>query len=494
MTRIAIIGAGPGGLVCARVLQGHGIAATVYDADDSVDSRDPGGTLDLHADTGQIALEDAGLLENFLALARPEGQAKRNLDQHGTELSSYTPQEGDTAAAEIDRGQLRAMLAAHVEPASIRWAHRLVAASAAGDGTHRLRFANGVTVEADLVIGADGVWSRVRPLLGAAPAAYTGVSFLDVRYDDADNRHPGIAQLVGDGHLFANSGRGRAIIAQRNSGGRIRGYLAMSTDADWYEQFGVPLDDRDAVRKHLLEEFDGWSTDLLPFVTDSESYLNRGIWVMPTPIAWTPTPGVTLLGDAAHAMSPFGGFGVNLAMLDAAELAHAIAEETTVDAATTRYEEGMLPRADEHAGPANNALNLFFGIGGELDDDLPDHAAEHQRYQEAAATYRLARPTPSTGTPAVVAEGSWTITYHAGGGPKKAELVLAAAGNQLTGTFDGATVKDGHLDGRSLRFQARLTSPFPMKMTCTATIDADTITGEAKVPMMTFPFTGSRTS
>lgn len=71
--RIAIIGAGPGGLLCARVLQQRGLAVTVYDADASAEARNQGGTLDLHADTGQIALREAGLLDDFFALARPEG-------------------------------------------------------------------------------------------------------------------------------------------------------------------------------------------------------------------------------------------------------------------------------------------------------------------------------------------------------------------------------------------------------------------------------------
>src|SRR5438105_2094048 len=176
---IAIIGAGPGGLMCARVLQLHGIDVAVYDADASAEARDAGGTLDLHADSGQIAIEDAGLLDEFNALARPEGQAKNRLDQHGTVLAAFVPDENDNAAPEIDRGQLRAMLAGHVEPGSLRWEHRLVAATLLGNGTHRLKFANGVTSVVDLVIGADGAWSRVRPLMSEAEPRYAGVSFHD---------------------------------------------------------------------------------------------------------------------------------------------------------------------------------------------------------------------------------------------------------------------------------------------------------------------------
>lgn len=66
--RTAVVGAGSGGLLCAGVLQRHGVDVLVYDADASVDARDPGGKLGLHADSGQIALEDAGLMGAFYAL------------------------------------------------------------------------------------------------------------------------------------------------------------------------------------------------------------------------------------------------------------------------------------------------------------------------------------------------------------------------------------------------------------------------------------------
>ncbi|NUR87108.1 MAG: FAD-dependent oxidoreductase, partial [Nonomuraea sp.] len=114
--RIAVVGAGPGGLTCARILQRHGIAVTVYDRDDGPDSRDQGGTLDLHADNGQLALRAAGLLEEFLALARPEGQEMRLLDPAGALTSHLGPEPGELFKPEIDRGQLRALLLDSLQP------------------------------------------------------------------------------------------------------------------------------------------------------------------------------------------------------------------------------------------------------------------------------------------------------------------------------------------------------------------------------------------
>ena len=392
-SRIAIIGAGPGGLLCARVLQQHGIAVSVYDADTAVDSRDAGGTLDLHADTGQIALEDAGLMEAFTALARVEGQAKTNRDQHGNLLTAFTPQQDDTAAPEIDRGQLRSMLAAHLQPNTVRWDHKLVSATPLGNGQHRIQFANGVTDEVDMLIGADGTWSKVRPLLSDAAPYYTGVSLLDARYTNVDVRHPQVAQLVGNGHMFSRDGDGRGILLQRNSEGVARGYIGMHTDVDWYRTANVDLDDSVAVCAYLLKEFSSWADDMQHLITEVDSaYVNRPLYVLPAPLTWNHVPGVTLLGDAAHVMAPFGGFGVNLALLDGAELAHALYEEPTIDAAITRYERVMQPRAGTLAVGANGALARFFAVSNPHSANTPfsapDTQAVHEQYRTAAADYR----------------------------------------------------------------------------------------------------------
>jgi 2-polyprenyl-6-methoxyphenol hydroxylase-like FAD-dependent oxidoreductase len=390
--RIAIIGAGPGGLLCARVLQLHGVDVTVYDVDTSVHARDPGGTLDLHADSGQIALEDAGLLAAFTEISRPEGQAMARLDQHGTVLSSFVPDEDDNAAPEVDRGQLRALLAAHVQPGTVRWGHTLRTATPLGGGRHRIEFATGVHDDVDMLIGADGAWSRVRPLVSDAVPQYSGVTFVDVRFDDVQQRHPGINTLVGDGMIFANNGDGQAIIGQRNADNRVRGYIGLRTDVDWYERAGIDLTDTAAIRRHLLAEFSGWAEHLLPLLTDSDGdYANRPIFGLPAPLVWDHTPGVTLLGDAAHLMAPFGGHGVNLAMLDATELARAIAEEPTVDAAITRYETVMLPRSGPLAADANEAIVKFFAPSEDGPAAAPDPEVEHRAYQTAAAEYRRRR-------------------------------------------------------------------------------------------------------
>ncbi|ABY22357.1 monoxygenase [Renibacterium salmoninarum ATCC 33209] len=109
---ITIIGAGLGGLTLARVLQRNGAATRIFELEDSPESRSQGGTLDLHADSGQFAISAAGLYEKFAKLARPEGEDWRFLDQDGNvlfeEISDAQLREG-AGRPEIDRKALRGL-------------------------------------------------------------------------------------------------------------------------------------------------------------------------------------------------------------------------------------------------------------------------------------------------------------------------------------------------------------------------------------------------
>ncbi|WP_231993264.1 NAD(P)/FAD-dependent oxidoreductase [Mitsuaria sp. 7] len=110
MTRtIAIVGAGLGGLMLARVLHVHGIASTVYEAETSPTARTQGGMLDIHDDSGQIALKAARLHDAFVRLIHPGGQASRVLDATGAVLLDQ-PDDGNGGRPEVRRGELRRLL------------------------------------------------------------------------------------------------------------------------------------------------------------------------------------------------------------------------------------------------------------------------------------------------------------------------------------------------------------------------------------------------
>lgn len=376
--RIAIIGAGPGGLTCARLLQLHGIPVTVYDLDASRTARGQGGTLDMHPHSGQYALRAAGLWEAFLTHARPEGQQMRLAGRDGRILFDAIPPEADTQEGnpEIDRGQLRDLLLDSLAPHTVRWNHRLTHAEPLTTGAHRLHFTHGTSADADLVVGADGAWSKVRRLVSDATPHYTGVTFVETGLNDADVRHPRLAQLTGDGTMMALDNN-LGLVAQRNSGGHIRVYIGMRTAEDWHRHTAPDLTDTTtsasaSVREALLARFTGWSPDLLDFITYTDTgYTNRPLYALPVPHAWPHTPGVTLIGDAAHLMSPFSGMGANLAMLDGADLAQALVDHPTTDQAVTAYEKILLPRSAEAAEAAAE------GIEGAFAPDSSAHALAH---------------------------------------------------------------------------------------------------------------------
>lgn len=188
-TPVTIIGAGVGGLTLARVLHVHGITATVYESDPAPQSRTQGGQLDLHPGTGQFALEVAGLTQEFRSIIHEGAQAARVVDRHGSVLFEQAD-DGDGGRPEVLRGDLRRILLESLPERAVRWGHKVAHVDARGDGRHDVVFTNEKQITTTLLVGADGAWSKVRPLLSDATPRYSGTTFVETYLHDVDARHP----------------------------------------------------------------------------------------------------------------------------------------------------------------------------------------------------------------------------------------------------------------------------------------------------------------
>lgn len=353
---IAIVGAGLGGLVLARVLHVHGIRATVYEADASREVRPQGGMLDIHAEDGQLAMKDAVLFDAFLALVHPGGQASRTLDKHGRLLHEQAD-DGTGGRPEVPRGALRQILLDALPADTVRWGHKLATVTALAGGRHQLTFTDGAIATCDLLVGADGAWSRVRPLLSDARPTYVGVSFIEAYLHDCDTRHTASAEAVGGGSLFALA-PGKGIFAHREPHGVLHAYIALKKSEAWMAtlDFTEPA----SVLARVANEFEGWAPGLRSLVTDADTPpLPRPLYTLPTDHRWERVAGVTLLGDAAHLMPP-SGEGANLAMYDGAELGKAIvAHPGDMETALGIYEQAMFARSAAAAVDSHELIQMM---------------------------------------------------------------------------------------------------------------------------------------
>ncbi|KAJ7438197.1 putative salicylate hydroxylase [Mycena galericulata] len=377
--RIVIIGAGPAGLTLSLLLHKQHIPFTIYELrakpTEEALAR-PSGMLDLREESGLEAIRACGLYEDFLPLTGECSQAMRVTNADGAVL--HADEGNNKHRPEISRHALTRLLLSKLPAETIRWEHKLIRATPAANNTTELDFGpvHG-TVTADLVIGADGAWSRVRPLLTPVKPFYSGVHFITLTIEHVTARYPHLADLVGPGS-FASLADHKGIITQRGGRDSIRSYLAVSTpDEHLAITTGIAGLSPQEAKTQILGDaslfgvWEGPTRELIERACEedhAEKLDEMALYMLPVDkLAWEHKSGITLVGDAAHLMTPFAGEGVNLALWDVLDLSRVVGKayggdfHQTLEPLMKEFEKAMVKRTEGKAELTWKNLQVMFG-------------------------------------------------------------------------------------------------------------------------------------
>jgi 2-polyprenyl-6-methoxyphenol hydroxylase-like FAD-dependent oxidoreductase len=390
--RIAISGGGPAGLALSLLLKQRDIFPTVYELRSKptpTELAEPSGVLDLHDESGQKVMRECGLWDDFQASTGDCSEACRIFDPRGTLLHT---DEGDSSRPEIARNTLTSLLLKNAPSDYIKWNHKVVAArqiynKSTGATEIELDLGPNGTATYDYVIGADGAWSRIRKMLTDNEPFYSGMQWLTATIRNASTNYPQLSELCGSG-TFSALGEFKGIMSQRGPQDSIRVYMALSTpDEHWAKTKGIEdLTARDAKAKLMDDDeiFGKWAPPIKQLLAtaceeDTKDNPNKPVdikpmYMLPIGHRWEHHTGATLVGDAAHLMTPWAGEGVNLALWDSLDLGHVIGGMPEVENAAewqaaleTRvreHEAVMLARAQEKAEETAVNKDLFLSEHG----------------------------------------------------------------------------------------------------------------------------------
>ncbi|MCS3552787.1 2-polyprenyl-6-methoxyphenol hydroxylase-like FAD-dependent oxidoreductase [Sphingobacterium sp. JUb21] len=354
----------------------------VYERDLNRAIRTQGATLDLHQNSGLKALTLANLLDTFKTKYRAGAEKGRVLDkagnilfdEHEKNIFSINFEDSD-ARPEIDRSDLRDMLVDSLAFDTVVWDSHFVSMVQVST-QWEITFKNGKTAWADVVIGADGANSKIRPFVTEIQSSYAGITILQGNVESAKAKAPHMHELLRGGKIYTHTD-GKYLHVSAKGDGSIDFYISSKMDENWAKDNNSIFSDRTQLNKWFKATFGEWNSLWFELFENVDlPMLMRPQYCIPTDQTWEAQSNITVLGDAAHIMAP-SGEGVNLAMLDALELSECLTNNKFDDLQTAIavYETSMRQRAAEealassemiewmHAENAQEKLiNLFNGI------------------------------------------------------------------------------------------------------------------------------------
>ena len=336
--KVAIIGAGPVGLTMGRLLQQKGITVTIYERDKDPQARIWGGTLDLHKDSGQEAMKKAGLLDDYFALAIPMGRTVA--DEQGKALFSKEPANDNP---EINRNDLRKMLLNSLTSGTVIWDRKFTGLEEY-NGQWLLHFEDKPDAMADFVIGANGGMSGVRKYVTDTAIEYTGTFIIQGDVSQPETKCADFHQLC-NGNILMTAYNGNLLVANPRNNGLLSYSVIFSTPEGWSDDNGLNFQHTDNIVTFLSERFSQWDECYKQLFRSTSFFVGLPTRKLPLDTPWRdkrPLP-ITLIGDAAHLMSPFAGQGANIGLVDALVLSDNLTSGKfeTIRAAINNYEQKM---------------------------------------------------------------------------------------------------------------------------------------------------------